>query len=272
MRFHFPVIIIDEDFRSENATGLGIRVLAKAIEKEGMEVLGVTSYGDLTSFAQQQSRASAFILSIDDEEFQLGRSGADDRRAALLRQGNPLPQREYPDFPVWRNAHLAPHPERRAARTARLHSHVRGHAGVHRPLRRARGQDLSAQRAAALLPCADALRGGRFVFLALPGPLGRRGLPEKPGRPDVPPVFRREHAARRRLQRGRGTRPVARSHRPGGRRRSAMRHAFSTPTICISSPTAPRPRTRSSGIRRWRPATSWWSIATATSRSCTRSS
>ncbi len=34
-----------------------------------MEVLGVTSYGDLTSFAQQQSRASAFILSIDDEEF-----------------------------------------------------------------------------------------------------------------------------------------------------------------------------------------------------------
>jgi arginine decarboxylase len=44
-------------------------VLAKAIEEEGTEVLGVTSYGDLTSFAQQQSRASAFILSIDDEEF-----------------------------------------------------------------------------------------------------------------------------------------------------------------------------------------------------------
>jgi len=68
MRFHFPVIIIDEDFRSENASGLGIRALAAAIEKEGMEVLGVTSYGDLTSFAQQQSRASCFILSIDDEE------------------------------------------------------------------------------------------------------------------------------------------------------------------------------------------------------------
>ena len=34
-----------------------------------MEVLGVTSYGDLSQFAQQQSRASAFILSIDDEEF-----------------------------------------------------------------------------------------------------------------------------------------------------------------------------------------------------------
>ena len=68
MRFHFPVIIIDEDFRSENASGLGIRALAEALEKEGLEVLGVTSYGDLTSFAQQQSRASAFILSLDDEE------------------------------------------------------------------------------------------------------------------------------------------------------------------------------------------------------------
>ncbi|MDY0011329.1 MAG: arginine/lysine/ornithine decarboxylase [Rhodocyclaceae bacterium] len=68
MRFHFPIIIIDEDFRSENASGLGIRALAKAMEEEGLEVLGVTSYGDMTSFAQQQSRASAFILSVDDEE------------------------------------------------------------------------------------------------------------------------------------------------------------------------------------------------------------
>jgi hypothetical protein len=48
MRFHFPIIIIDEDFRSENTSGLGIRALAEAIEKEGLEVLGVTSYGDLT--------------------------------------------------------------------------------------------------------------------------------------------------------------------------------------------------------------------------------
>ncbi len=69
MKFNFPIIIIDEDFRSENASGMGVRALAAAIEKEDMEVLGITSYGDLTSFAQQQSRASAFVLSIDDEEF-----------------------------------------------------------------------------------------------------------------------------------------------------------------------------------------------------------
>jgi arginine decarboxylase len=72
MKFRFPIVIIDEDFRSENASGLGIRALANALESEGMEVLGVTSYGDLTSFAQQQSRASAFLLSIDDEEFGAG--------------------------------------------------------------------------------------------------------------------------------------------------------------------------------------------------------
>ena len=69
LRFRFPIVIIDEDYRSENTSGLGIRALAQAIEKEGFEVLGVTSYGDLSQFAQQQSRASAFILSIDDEEF-----------------------------------------------------------------------------------------------------------------------------------------------------------------------------------------------------------
>ncbi|MGA7750439.1 MAG: arginine/lysine/ornithine decarboxylase [Gallionella sp.] len=81
MKFRFPIIIIDEDFRSENASGLGIRALADAIEKEGMEILGVTSYGDLTSFAQQQSRASAFLLSIDDEEF--GSGSAEETEVAL---------------------------------------------------------------------------------------------------------------------------------------------------------------------------------------------
>jgi arginine decarboxylase len=65
------VIIIDENYRSENTYGLSIRALAAALEKERLEVLGVTSFGDLTSFAQQQSRAGAFILSIGDEELAL---------------------------------------------------------------------------------------------------------------------------------------------------------------------------------------------------------
>src|SRR5512141_68336 len=82
MRFRFPIVIIDEDFRSENASGLGIRTLAEAVGKQGMEVLGVTNYGDLTSFAQQQARASAFVLSIDDEELA---GSAEDANAALQK-------------------------------------------------------------------------------------------------------------------------------------------------------------------------------------------
>ncbi len=84
MKYRFPVVVIDEDYRAENASGLGIRALANAIEGEGMEVLGVTSYGDLSSFAQQQSRASAFILSIDDEE--LSSPEAADKAIADLRK------------------------------------------------------------------------------------------------------------------------------------------------------------------------------------------
>ncbi len=69
MKFRFPVVIIDEDFRSENVSGTGVRALADAIESEGMETLGITSFGDTAMIAQQQNRASCFIVSIDDDEF-----------------------------------------------------------------------------------------------------------------------------------------------------------------------------------------------------------
>jgi len=85
MKFRFPIVIIDEDFRSENASGLGIRALAGAIETEGLEVLGVTSYYDLSQYAQQQSRASAFILSIDDEEFGTGTAEETEKALKSLR-------------------------------------------------------------------------------------------------------------------------------------------------------------------------------------------
>lgn len=68
MRFQFPIVVIDEDFRSENASGTGIRALTRALEEEGVEIIGVTSFSDVRGFAQQHSRASAFILSVDDEE------------------------------------------------------------------------------------------------------------------------------------------------------------------------------------------------------------
>jgi len=98
MRFRFPIVIIDEDFRSENASGLGIRALARAIEGEGVEVIGVTSYGDLASFAQQQSRASAFIVSIDDEEFTGGGGDATEPAVRSLR--------DFVGAIRWRNADI----------------------------------------------------------------------------------------------------------------------------------------------------------------------
>lgn len=36
MQFRLSVVIIDEDSRSENASGLGICALAKALEEEGI--------------------------------------------------------------------------------------------------------------------------------------------------------------------------------------------------------------------------------------------
>lgn len=39
MRFHFPVIIIDENYRSENTYGLSIRALAAALEKDRKSVV-----------------------------------------------------------------------------------------------------------------------------------------------------------------------------------------------------------------------------------------
>lgn len=68
MKFRFPVIIIDEDWRSDSASGLGIRALGKALEDQGMEVIGGFTYFDVTMVANQAARASAFIVSIDDEE------------------------------------------------------------------------------------------------------------------------------------------------------------------------------------------------------------
>ena len=68
MKFRFPVIIIDEDWRAESASGLGIRALAKALEEQDMEVVGGFTYVDVGMVANQAARASAFVVSIDDEE------------------------------------------------------------------------------------------------------------------------------------------------------------------------------------------------------------
>jgi hypothetical protein len=78
MKFRFPVVIIDEDWKSESASGLGIRALAKALEDQGTEVVGGFTYIDVTMVANQAARASAFVVSIDDEE--ITEEGPESRR------------------------------------------------------------------------------------------------------------------------------------------------------------------------------------------------
>jgi len=97
-----------------------------------MEVLGVTSYGDVSSFAQQQSRASSFILSIDDEEFgTIEQAGDAVARLSSFVDEIRFRNADIPIFLYGRDAHLAPHPQQSASRAARLHPYIRGHPRLH---------------------------------------------------------------------------------------------------------------------------------------------
>ena len=84
MKYRFPIVIIDEDWKAESASGLGIRALAKAIEDQGFEVVGGFTYVDVTMVANQAARASAFVVSIDDEE--ISEDGAESKAVKELRQ------------------------------------------------------------------------------------------------------------------------------------------------------------------------------------------
>lgn len=70
--------------KAESASGLGIRALAKAIEDQGYEVVGGFTYVDVTMVANQAARASAFVVSIDDEE--ISEDGAESKAVQELRQ------------------------------------------------------------------------------------------------------------------------------------------------------------------------------------------
>ena len=66
MKYHFPVVIIDEHYNAQNASGLGIRGLAQALEALGMEVTAATAYSDMANIAAHASRASAFIVGLSE--------------------------------------------------------------------------------------------------------------------------------------------------------------------------------------------------------------
>ena len=101
MKFRFPVVVVDEDFRTENISGSGIRDLAEAIGNEGMEVVGYTSYGDLTAFAQQASRASCFIVSLDDEEIGEGTEEGASRALEVISSFITEVRKRNSDIPIF---------------------------------------------------------------------------------------------------------------------------------------------------------------------------
>ncbi|MFM8881711.1 MAG: Orn/Lys/Arg decarboxylase N-terminal domain-containing protein, partial [Betaproteobacteria bacterium] len=99
MKFRFPVVIIDEDWRSDSASGLGIRALAKALEEQHMEVVGGFTYVDVGMVANQAARASAFIVSIDDEE--INEDGNESTAIIDLRKFIAETRRRNADIPIF---------------------------------------------------------------------------------------------------------------------------------------------------------------------------
>jgi arginine decarboxylase len=93
------VIIIDEDWKSESASGLGIRALAKAIEDQDMEVVGGFTYVDVSMVANQAARASAFIVSIDDEE--INEEGPESKAIEDLRRFIRETRNRNADIPIF---------------------------------------------------------------------------------------------------------------------------------------------------------------------------
>ncbi len=99
MKFRFPIVIIDEDWRAESSSGLGIRALAKALEEQGMEVVGGFTYTDVGMVANQSARASTFIVSIDDEE--VSEDGAESQAIVDLRKFIEATRRRNADVPIF---------------------------------------------------------------------------------------------------------------------------------------------------------------------------
>ena len=99
MKFRFPIIIIDEDWKAESASGLGIRALGKAIEEQGWEVVGGFTYIDVSMVANQAARASAFVVSIDDEE--IGEEGTESAAVQELRKFIAETRRRNADIPIF---------------------------------------------------------------------------------------------------------------------------------------------------------------------------
>ncbi|MCF1708257.1 lysine decarboxylase [Tabrizicola sp. J26] len=64
----FPIAIIDEDFGSRQAVGIGMKQLATEIEREGFRVVSGISYADARQIAGIFNSESCWIVSVDGVE------------------------------------------------------------------------------------------------------------------------------------------------------------------------------------------------------------
>jgi arginine decarboxylase len=64
----FPIAIIDEDYESKQAAGIGMRQLAEAIEKEGFRVVAGVSYADAQRLVEVFNSECCWIVSVDGVE------------------------------------------------------------------------------------------------------------------------------------------------------------------------------------------------------------
>lgn len=117
MKFNFPVIIVDKDYRSDNIAGTGMRALGEAIEALGTEVVAMTHSRDFMGLAQQSVRASAFIVSIDEPEN--GEQHCDEMASQTIRDLRSLVteiRQRNADIPIF----LWSHPPRAIASTSHV--------------------------------------------------------------------------------------------------------------------------------------------------------
>ena len=216
MRFRFPIVIIDEDFRSENASGIGVRVLVAGARGGGHEVLGATSFGDVASSRSSTAALRHSSCRSTMRKCPQPKAARDRCQLRAFVEEHPVSQCRYPDLPVRRDAHLARHPQRHPAE---LHGFIHMHEDTPEFVARYIAREARSyldRPGPAVFPRAHAIRTGQFLFLALPRTLRRRGISEEPGGAHVSPVLRREPAARGRVQRRRRAGAAARSHRTGG--------------------------------------------------------
>ena len=259
MKFNFPIIIIDEDFRSENASGHGIRATCRSDSKKRASKCRHDQYGDLTSFAQQQSRASAFVLSIDDEEFGAGSEEETEMALKSLRAFVEEIRFKNADIPIYLYGETrtsAISPTISCASCTVLFTCTK----ILRSLWRATSSVRPKSYLDSLAPpffraLVDYAQDGSYSWHC-PGHSGGVAFLKSP----VGRMFHQffgENMLRADVcnavdELGNCLTTPGRWRHP-----NAMRRAFSMPTICISSPTAHPLPTRSCGIPPWRRMTSW---------------